>query len=60
MGKSDYKKVNNKNIYVQDRLRHKGIFCISNGWIKWAKRYMNRSQRRKERQKYYETENYNG
>lgn len=38
-----------KNESIQDRLNHKGVYCISNGWIKWAKRYMNRSVRRKER-----------
>jgi len=48
--KSEHKRTENKNAGVQDRLRHKGIYCISNGWIKWAKRYMNRSQRRKSKQ----------
>ena len=50
MGKADYKKINDKSSGVQDRLYHKGIFCISNTWIKWAKRYMNRSARRKKNQ----------
>lgn len=54
MRKSEYKRTENKNAGVQDRLRHKCIYCISNGWIKWAKRYMNRSQWRKEKQKSYE------
>ena len=56
MRKSDYKKVNGKSKYIQDRLCHKGIFCISIGWIKWSKRYMVRSQRRKSRQEDYEDE----
>ena len=51
MAKSSYKKVQNKNAFIQDRLEHKGIFCISDKWIGWAKRYMNRSQRRKNKQK---------
>ncbi len=54
MRKAEYKRAKNKNADIQDRLRHKGIFCISNGWIKWAKRYMNRSERRKEKQNKYE------
>lgn len=56
MKKSDYKKVNGKRKYIQDRLYHKGIFCISNGWIKWSKKYMARSQRRKSRQEDYKDE----
>ncbi len=50
MGKSDYNKLKNKESSIQDRLNHKGIFCISNNWIKWAKRYLNRSSRRKLKQ----------
>ena len=50
MEKARYKKVNGKNTYVQDRLYHKGIFCISKDWIKWAKKYLNRSYRRKNKQ----------
>ena len=49
MGKADYKKVGNKESFVQDRLRHKGIFCISNEWLRWGKRYLNRANRRKKR-----------
>ncbi len=51
MRKQGHKKIDNKGAGVQDRLRHKGVFCISNGWIKWAKRYLNRSKRRKDKQK---------
>ena len=48
MGKADYKKYSSiKENDIQDRLRHKGIFCISNKWFKWAKQYLNRSERRK-------------
>lgn len=50
MIKSAYKKLNNKNKSIQDRLYHKGFFYISNSWIKWAKNYLNRSQRRKNKQ----------
>lgn len=50
MSKAAFKRVENKNVYVQDRLKHKGIFCISDKWIHWAKRYLNRSERRKSKQ----------
>lgn len=50
MSKASFKRVENKSVYVQDRLYHKGIFCISNKWIHWAKRYLNRSERRKSKQ----------
>lgn len=43
--------INSKEYDIQDRLNHKGIFCISRQWINWAKRYLNRSIRRKNKQK---------
>lgn len=43
----DYKKKSGKGWGIQDRLKHKGIFCISNQWIVWAKRWLNREERRK-------------
>ena len=49
MRKAEFKRMEGKNESIQDRLNHKGVYCISNDWIKWAKRYMNRSVRRKER-----------
>lgn len=39
-----------KEYDIQDRLNHRGIFCISKGWIKWAKKYSNRASRRKDKQ----------
>ena len=57
MGKSDYKKVNDKSSSVQDRLYHKGIYCISDKWIRWSKRYMNRAYRRKAKQSIIQKEN---
>jgi len=50
MSKAAFKKVENKSASVQNRLYHKGIYCISNKWIHWAKRYLNRSERRKLKQ----------
>ena len=50
MTKASHKKVQGKSADVLDRLGHKGIYCISNKWIAWAKRYVNRSQRRKAKQ----------
>lgn len=31
---------------VKDRLDHRGIYCITPKWIKWAKRYLNKAIRR--------------
>lgn len=50
MRKSEHKRVTGTSVYVQDRLRHKNVFCTSLRWIKWAKKYMARSQRRKLKQ----------
>lgn len=51
MKKSYYKKANNNKLkYIQERYIDRDFTCVSPGWIKWAKRYMNRSQRRKEKQ----------
>lgn len=47
MNKSAHTRLKNKEAFVQDRLRHRNIYCVSAKWIKWAKRYINRSQRRK-------------
>ena len=55
MTKAIHKKVQGKSADVLDRLGHKGIYCISNKWVAWAKRYVNRSQRRKAKQLKEET-----
>lgn len=34
-----YKRTKGKASNVQDRLCHKNVFCISNRWIRWAKRF---------------------
>lgn len=41
-----YKRTKGKAEYVQDRLYHKDAFCISNRWIRWAKRYLSKASRR--------------
>lgn len=50
MRKSEHKRVTGTCVYVQDRLRHKNVFCTSLRCIKWAKKYMARAQRRKLKQ----------
>lgn len=40
-----------KEYDIQDRLKHKRVFCISKEWIKWAKKYSSRAFRRKHKQK---------
>lgn len=50
--KSYYNKVawsDGKSHFIQDRERHRGVYCISQKWHKWAKRYMNRYYRRNKR-----------
>lgn len=47
-------KRNSKEYDIQDRLNHRGIYCISGKWIKWAKKYTNRATRRKEKMSKYE------
>ncbi|MDP4117697.1 MAG: hypothetical protein Q8873_00690, partial [Bacillota bacterium] len=46
------RKLLGKEAEIADRLHHKGIFCISPGWFKWAKQYLNRVNRRKQKQGY--------
>ena len=41
-----YKRTKGKAEHVQDRLYHKDVFCISNRWIRWAKRYLSKANRR--------------
>lgn len=43
--------INSKEYDIKYRLKHKKIFCISRRWIKWAKKYLNRADRRKTKQK---------
>lgn len=50
MGKSDYKKVKNKDVWVQDEVRTKNLYCRSIEMIRWAKRYLNRAKRRRDKQ----------
>lgn len=50
MRKSEFKRLKNTEHDVQWRLGENGFVCISNKWIKWAKRYMNRVTRRKSKQ----------
>lgn len=50
MRKAEYKRVTGSIAGVQDRLWHKNVFCTSLRWIKWAKKYMSRAQRRKLKQ----------
>lgn len=46
------------NMGVQERLRHKNVFCTSLRWIKWAKKYMARAQRRKLKQEVSKNDRY--
>lgn len=50
MKKSEFKRATGKEISIRDRLYHKGIFCISPKWCKWAKGYLSCNQRRKNKQ----------
>ena len=43
--------INSKEYDIKDRLKHKNIFYISEKWVKWAKKYLNRVDRRKFKQK---------
>lgn len=43
--------INSKEYDIKDRLKHKNIFYISEKWVKWAKKYLNRADRRKTKQK---------
>lgn len=43
--------INSKEYDIKYRLKHKNIFCISREWISWAKKYLNRVDRRKFKQK---------
>lgn len=44
-------RINSKEYDIKDRLKHKNIFCISREWIKWAKSYLNRVDRRNAKQR---------
>lgn len=48
MRKAEYKRTTGKANRVQDREHHRGIYCISAGWHRWAKRFLNRQYRRRQ------------
>ena len=51
MKKSYYKKTNNKKLkYIRERYIDRDFVYISSEWIKWAKRYMNRRKKKKNKQ----------
>lgn len=50
MRKSQYKRVSGKSSYLQWLYNDRRWICISHKWIRWAKAYMKRSNRRKEKQ----------
>lgn len=57
MKKSYYKKTNNRKLkYIRERYIDRDFVYTSPEWIKWAKRYMNRIQRRKNKQQKTEEE----
>lgn len=49
MRKADYKRLKSKEKIIQWRYRDRDFLCTSHKWIKWAKKYLNRSRRRKEK-----------
>ena len=50
MRKAEFKRLQNTERDVQWRLGEKGFVYISDKWVKWAKRYINRATRRKSKQ----------
>lgn len=50
MKKAQYKRVKGKSCDIQWRYRDKQWICISRKWIRWAKKYLNRDTRRRDKQ----------
>lgn len=49
MKKAVFKRVSGKSEYIQCRHRNKRFLCTSTQWVRWAKSYMNRDFRRKQK-----------
>ena len=47
MKRAEHMKITGKENDIQERMREREWICISNGWMRWAKKYLNRVNRRK-------------
>lgn len=50
MKKAQYRRVKGKSKDIQWQLNDRGIICLSRKWIRWAKKYLNRDTRRRDKQ----------
>lgn len=49
MKKAQFKRLKHKENDVQWQYRDRRFICLSLKWIRWAKKYMNRATRRREK-----------
>ena len=56
MNRASYMRTEGKAKLVQERLHEKGFICISDEWMRWAKRYLNKIERRKIKNIYVDVE----
>lgn len=47
MKRMEHMRTTSKANYIQRKVRSKGSGYVSEDWIKWAKKYLNRNSRRK-------------
>lgn len=52
MSRAEHMKITGKENDIQERMREREWICISNGWMRWAKKYLNRVNRRKQKNIY--------
>lgn len=56
MKRAEHMRTTGKAWGVQERLHEKGFACISDAWMRWAKKYLNRIDRRKIKNIYIDLE----
>lgn len=56
MKRAEHMRTTGKAWGVQERLHEKGFVCTSDAWIRWAKKYLNRIDRRKIKNIYIDLE----
>jgi len=56
MNRAEHMRTTGKAKIVQERLHEKGFICISDTWMRWAKKYLTRIDRRKIKNIYIDLE----
>lgn len=56
MSRAEHMRTTGKANDVQERMRERKYICVSDAWMRWAKKYLNRIDRRKIKNVYLDLE----